>query len=165
MERKKKAREAAIIAFEAVNELLFAQLRTKDPDVFFETQSALEMLQHNINYFGHMPYKNIGQNRLKAPFIEYVSPGDVIQSVFGVSDAELFGSVINPAMKLYHCELGGDCTPEGEWNPHICHLGYGSFQEAACEYDLANFYQNHFLSPNQWQDVQSVLQVIRSLYE
>jgi hypothetical protein len=160
-----EARSQAIEAFEVVNEMLFAQLKTRDPDVFFETQRTLEQNKYNIRFFGYSPHKNTGNGKYKVPFIEYVSPGEVIKNLIGIQDNEIFGLVINYATKLYHCELGADCGPEGEWIPDICHIGYQNIYEEACQSDLPSFYQQHLLNQNQWQDVQYVLSVIRGIYE
>lgn len=157
-------RRQAIAAFEVVNDLLFAELKTKDPDVFYEAQRALELNQHNVRQFGFSPYKNHGQSNLKEPFVEFVSPGEVIKNILGIRDNEIFNLVINHATQLYHCELGADCSPEGEWNLFYCHLGYDNLSDAACDYGLPIFLKDHYLNQNQWQDIQYVLDILRGLY-
>ncbi len=159
-----EAREQAIEAFETVNELLFTQLKSRDPDVFYEAQKTLELNTRNYRDFGYFPYKDHGGKKLKVPFVEYVSPGDVIKDILGFDDNESFGLVINYATQLYHCELGADCGPEGNWTPFYCHLGYDNLLETACQHDLPTFYRDYFLNQNQWQDVQMVLDIIRGLY-
>ncbi|MCX7552329.1 hypothetical protein OS175_00435 [Marinicella sp. S1101] len=157
-------RNQAIAAFELINAQMFLKLRSQDPDVFFEVQTALEISQQNLYAFGYSPYKNIGKNKVALPFIEYVSPGEVIKNVIGIQDNQIFARVINHATKIYHCELGADCGPAGQWSPMYCHLGYSFFHEAACQADLVSFYQDAYMSENQWQDVQYVVNVLRQTY-
>lgn len=157
-------RNQAIITFESVNALLFKKLHSQDPDVFFEAQTTLEMNQLNHLLFGYAPYKNIGVGSVSLPFIEYVSPGEVIQSILGIQDDSVFAMLINHATKIYHCELGADCGPGGRWSLLYCHVGYGYFYESACDKGLLRFYQDDYLSENQWQDVQHVVNTLRSTY-
>ncbi|MEZ5472755.1 MAG: hypothetical protein R3E90_13370 [Marinicella sp.] len=157
-------RKQVIFDFEVATEMLFASLRSSDPDVFYEAQRALELNRHNVRNFGYLPYKNHSNKDLKEPFVEYVSPGEVVKNLIGIQDDEMFGLVINYATQLYHCELGADCGPGGEWIPYFCHLGYDQLSADACNLDLPTFLRDHYLNSNQWQDVQFVLDLLRSLY-
>lgn len=160
-----EARNTAITTFEIFNSQLFEKLRSADPDVFFEAQMALEKNTHSGNIrFGYKPYKDIGKGQLKMPFIEYVSPGDVIKNIAGLNDNQLFGLVINYATQLYHCELGADCGPESQWIGNYCISVTSYMNPVSCDLDLPTFYQQHLLSENQWHDVQNTLAIIRGVY-
>ncbi len=159
------ARNKALAVFELVNNELFDKQRTQYPDVFYEVQTALERNHSSRGqFFGHHPYKDIGNGQLKMPFIEYVSPGDVFKDMVGVSDNELFGLVINYATQLYHCELGADCGPNSQWVNFYCIVATPYMNPVSCDLDLLTFYQQHLLNQNQWQDVQTVLSQIRGVY-
>ncbi len=160
-----ETRNEALAVFEVVNNELFNRLRTQDPDVFFETQLALERNRSlRGNSFGHSPYKDIGTGQFKMPFIEYVSPGDVFKSMVGIGDNELFRLVINYATQLYHCELGADCGPNSRWVNYYCITATPFMNPVSCDLDLLTFYQQHLLNQNQWDDVQTVLNQIRGTY-
>ncbi len=159
------ARNQSIASFEAVNNQLFEKLTSSDPDVFYEAQMALEKNTNKEIYnFGHQPYKDIGKGRYKMPFIEYVSPGDVIKNITGQSDNQVFALIINYATQLYHCELGADCGADSEWVSFYCIKPTTNMNPDGCDLDLPTFYQQHLLNQNHWQDVQSTLDVLRGMY-
>ncbi len=157
-------RAQTIAEFNTVNNQIFEFLYAQDADVFYEAQMTLEMVTR-INYIGHFPYRNIGKGQLKEPFIEYVSPGDVVLQMSGISDVELFGLVIQPATQLYLCELGADCGPNSQWIKYYCFKNYALLAAESCGMDLLPFYRDYWMSENQWQDVQMVLDIMRSLYQ
>lgn len=117
-----------------------------------------------IRYFGHAPYKDIGRFRVKMPFVEYVSPGDVVMQVLDLYDVEPFRLVIQYATQLYHCELGADCGPNSVWVMYHCFQSYNQIDASSCDLDLPTYLQQHRLSENHWQDVMWVLETLRGLY-
>ncbi|WP_223789956.1 hypothetical protein [Marinicella meishanensis] len=149
--------------FDAFSDQLYDQLSSRDPDVFFETQMALEKT-NRTQYFGHSPYKDIGKYRAKMPLIEYVSPGDVVMQALEMTDPDVFRLVIQHATQLYHCELGADCGPDSEWIEYYCFASYDEIDAISCDLDLTTYLRQHRLNDNQWQDVNWVLDMLRSLY-
>ncbi len=157
------ARDQSIAHFNVINDQLFNRLSSLDPDVFYETQMTLEK-NENIKYFGHAPYKDIGLYEAKMPFVEYVSPGDVVMQILDLHDDELFRLVIQYATQLYLCELGADCGPGSTWIKYYCFQSYNEIDARSCDLDLTSYLQNHRLSENHWQDVIWVLETLRGLY-
>lgn len=159
------ARNESIALFETINNQLFEKLGSPDPDVFYEAQMALEKNSNKESYnFGHQPYKDIGKGRSKMPFIEYVSPGDVIKNMAGLSDNQVFALIINYATQLYLCELGADCGADSEWVSFYCIKPTTNMNPDSCDLDLPTFYQQHLLNQNHWQDVQNTLDMLRGMY-
>lgn len=156
-------RTQAVERFNAVNDELFALLTSRDPDVFYETQMTLEKTSR-IQYLGHSPYKDIGQYRAKMPFVEYVSPGDVVMQALEMADPEMFRLVIQHATQLYLCELGAQCGPDSAWIEYYCFASYDQIDAVSCDLDLPTYLRQHRLNDNQWQDVTWVLDMLRGLY-
>ncbi|TDR23456.1 hypothetical protein [Marinicella litoralis] len=159
-----ETRTAAIDEFNLVNNQMFNFLNSKDADVFYEAQMTLEQT-NRIQYIGHYPYRNIGKGQLKEPFIEYVSPGDVVLQLTGITDVQLFALVINNATQLYLCELGANCGPNSQWIKYHCFDNPALPAAASCDLDLLTFYRDHWMNENQWADVQLLLEIMRGLYE
>jgi hypothetical protein len=158
----KTERARAVATFEVSHNLLSQWLNTRNPDVFFEVQLALER-NHNLSMFGHNPYKFNDRYEFKTPFIEYVSPGDVVRQLAGVEQSNWFDLVIHYATRLYHCELGADCGPNSEWVSYHCVTAYVDRHASSCGLSLAGFYQQH-LSENHWSDVLYIRDLMRTLY-
>ena len=156
-------RTQAIEDFSAVNDQLFDFLKSQDPDVFYEAQVTLET-KRTLSYHGFFPHKTIGMRDLKQPFTEYVFPEDVVMHAMGLNNPDWFGLLIPYATQLYVCELGADCGPDSEWIKHHCFQTLGEFNPVSCGLDLPTFYQYHLLSQNHFEDVQTVLDVMRGLY-
>jgi len=155
-------RAQAVARFEVSHNQLSQLLDTRNPDVFFEVQLALER-NHSLSMFGYNPYKFNDRFEFKTPFIEYVSPGDVVRQVAGVEQSNWFSLVIHYATRLYHCQLGADCGPNSEWVTYHCLTAYVDRHASSCGSSLAGFYQQH-LSENHWSDVLYIRDLMRSLY-
>ncbi|MFC3194590.1 hypothetical protein ACFODZ_10115 [Marinicella sediminis] len=155
-------RDEAIAAFQLSHDALNNLLRSRNPDVFFEVQSALEQIG-SLRQFGYNPNKFNDRFEFKTPFIEYVSPGEVVQQLIGVENDEWFQRLVHYATRLYHCELGADCGPTGDWIAYHCLTAFTELYANSCDQDLTVFYQQ-LLSENHWSDVQYTLDVIRGLY-
>ncbi len=161
---KNSIRTQAISKFSEINGLLYQELHSSDPDVFYETQMALEQ-STGMASFGYFTFKNIGQIKSKDPFIEYVSPGEMLMQMADLHDGDWFGLVIQHATLLYWCELGGDCGPESQLIGLYCHAGLLELDPVSCDLNYPSFLQRHYLNGNQWDDVQYILSLIKELYE
>ncbi len=155
--------KVALDAFTTINDILFAQLSSPDPNVFFEAHVTLERSKNLTDY-----EFNIKTNELREvirPFYEYVPPEEVLLQSLGLKEPIWMRSLIPYAIQLYACELGADCGPDSEWIKNHCFNGFMNLNSASCDMDLHSYYQRHLLSPNQWHDVQLILMAIRGLYE
>ncbi len=156
-------RSQALADFSVINKQLFEFLQSPDPDIFYEAHVTLEQ-NNTLSYFNFSPHKNLGMRALKRPFIEYVFPEQIIMDTLGLNNPDWFNHLIPYAMQMYLCELGADCGIDSEWGKYHCFQSYTGFNTTSCELDLLSFYQDQLLSPNQHEDVQTVLSAVRDLY-
>ncbi len=156
--------KSALSEFSASNNTLYDQLTSNNPDVFYEAHTTLER-SRNLTDLGLNMHKENELRETKRLFVEYVPPEDILLQSMEFNEPIWLRSLIPYATQLYTCELGADCGPDSEWIKHHCFNGFMTLNPKSCDSDLQTYYQQHLLSPNQWQDVQLILMAIRNLYE
>lgn len=149
--------------FTAVNDTLFQQLHSRDPDVFYEAHTTLER-RRLLSYLDFSPHKTNDLRELKRPFDAYVPPEDVLHQALGLNNPRWQGTETPYAVQLYLCDLGADCGPDSEWVKLHCFGNELQINPNSCGLGLPDFLQQHHLSPNQWQDVKRLKQTMEELY-
>ncbi len=146
---------------------IFAHAQTPYATVFFEVFTSLNftnqingILKPNYSLYKEQKYKENFHT-----FSQKLYSDLVVDSV--LSNEEYFNHVINPAIHLYLCHLGADCSADSIVMRKHCatnRYSYGEFRKyvysEACGKSLIAFYSQSFLSANLAKDVDMLLKYL-----
>lgn len=150
--------EQAILNFQSFDQAMNQTLRTKDADVFFEVVYTYNGKRAFVfNYLGFEHHSTYSKPADK----HRITPDQLVFESSGRINSSMNHGELRYAYHLYLCELGWDCGPQSPIVMNYCLIGiFGSYPDA-CGKDLFEFYREHLISPNRWQDVM----VFKSLYK
>ncbi len=158
-------RQDALAQFMSITNQLRRHLYTGNPDSFYETIKALE-LDDNFNLTSADKYSKSQLQAFKQNTPEYLPPSRHLFELSGMVDVAIYNMLIEPASLLFMCYLGDDCGLDSRHSRKYC-LGENEHQNSypeACNKSLVDFYTDDYLSPNQWQDVQELFNLMVTTY-
>jgi len=138
------------------------------PDAYLTAINALDANNQQANYQLFAPnMANEESKRLMTTFVpEYQSPSQQLMTITGIQDQQVFDLLLRPASLLMMCLLGDDCGPDSIYMRFYCtgDQYHRDSHAEACGLSLVDFYSQHYLSPNQWQDVSELLAQMEQTY-
>lgn len=138
-----------------------AYMRLQDPDLFFEA-SALLNDDRNFRFLNASIHgNNFKSENLEKLNIPYKKVAEEVNQLTGPISRLNFLGIAPYANLLYLCTLGHDCAPNSIIMDYYCSKAE---YPTACEKDLAAFFTDDYLSPNQLQDVINLLEQLGIIY-
>ncbi|MCB1583938.1 MAG: hypothetical protein KDI92_12815 [Xanthomonadales bacterium] len=151
----------AQLDFQGFDQAMNQALRTQDADVFFEVVYALNGKRtfafHFLGFEHHSTYSRPADKHR-------ITPDQMVFTASGLLQPSTNHGELRYAFHLYLCELGWDCGPLSPIVMNYCLLGPLSSYPDACGRNLSQFYQEHFISPNRWQDVMMFKLLYKELF-
>ena len=97
---------------------------------------------------------------------EYLPPSKELKIMAGIKHQTLYLTLLQPAVNLYMCHLGDDCSQNSHYMRQYCfgHLRNVIVYAQACEMDLMQFYNEVLLTEHQRKDVFVLLDLIKESY-
>ncbi len=146
---------------------IFTHAQTPYATVFFEVFTTLNFTSHingvlkpNHSFYIMQKYKS-----------DYQSFSQKIYKDSGLTNDEYFNHVINPAIHLYLCHLGADCSANSIVMSKYCATNrqiYGQIRQdvysEACGKSVSAFYSQDYLSANLANDVDLLLKYLVRKY-
>lgn len=133
--------------FAAIDQQLFSYFNTSYGEVFYEALITVVGFE-NGRYIGS------GYSRGGEAKNQRITPVDMVLEANNISATRWYSEPLNAATHLYLCDLGMRCGSDSPLMFDYCLQDYQVFPDA-CGLSIRDFYKNHFISPNQWQDVQT----------
>lgn len=158
-------RTELLLEFFRISQDLEHHLYLGQAEVFFEVIKAME-LSDTLNLNVAQEFQKTALYALKQQIPEYLPPSELLFQLSGHMDVTLHNLLVEPASLLFMCYLGDDCGPDSRHVRRYC-LGTTGYQDnyaSACGLSLQAFYTEHYLSPNQWQDVQTLFNLMVESY-
>jgi len=137
--------EQAKVAFEAIDQQLFKQFYTTYGAVFYEALSTV-VGHDNLRYLGS------GFSLSGQASHQRITPVDMVLEANNIRNNLWHKESISSATLLYLCDLGIDCSATSGLMINFCLTGYPNYPDA-CGLTVQDFLRHHFISPNQWSDV------------
>jgi len=134
-------------AFSTLDQKLFSFFNTAYGEVFYEALTTVVGYE-NFHYIGS------GYSRGGEAKNQRITPVDMVLEANNIHTSRWYSESLNAATHLYLCDLGMRCGSESPLMFNYCLKNFRVFPRA-CGLNVRDFYQNHFFSPNQWQDVQT----------
>jgi len=161
-------REQQLATFQSLTTQLQQLLIRGYPDAYLTAINALDANNQQANYQLFAPnMANEESKRLMTTFVpEYQSPSQQLMTITGIQDQQVFDLLLRPASLLMMCLLGDDCGPDSIYMRFYCtgDQYHRDSHAEACGLSLVDFYSQHYLSPNQWQDVSDLLAQMEQTY-
>ncbi len=158
-------RTELLLEFFRLSQDLEHHLYLGQAEVFFEVIKGMEFSE-TLNLSVAQEFQKTALYALKQQIPEYLPPSELLFELSGHMDATLHNLLVEPASLLFMCYLGDDCGPDSRHIRRYC-LGTTGYQDnyaSACGLSLEAFYTEHYLSPNQWQDVQTLFNLMVESY-
>ncbi len=141
----------AIDSFQSIDGAINDAIKTQHAEVFFEYIYAFSGKQPPfLMYLGFEYTSPTRINQLAN--LHRISTDQLVYAAAGLEVAIAHQFELRYATHLYLCDLGWDCGPQSPIVMNYCLFGLGSYPDA-CDQNLSDFYQQHFISPNRWADV------------
>lgn len=159
------ARNKALDEVNTLTAQISAYLHQQDADLFYEAAALLgDNRNHRMlnSHVGNRHFKGALLHRLAIP---YVTTGKQLQQQTGQYGSRNFYAVSPHAHHLLLCSLGEDCSASSAIMQDYCiGISRAHGYADACNKDLAAFYFEGFLSPNQQADVLKMFDQLVGIY-
>jgi hypothetical protein len=147
---------------------LQSQLNTPYSSVFIESFNALNFNYNEENKLPHF-------NELRELYKTGVQAPVISQQIFeelAIKDKAFFNQLLQPSLEMYQCYLGADCTfPNNRRLNYLCYLPRNYFQNnptglfiESCDINLEEFYTQNYLTENQIEDMNKILDYLVNNY-